>query len=101
MTRALPLMLVLLASACTPLPPFPATPGAAPAAAAPLTEKERLVAAIEANGCQLDPSNAAQVLAASGLPDDSIVRIGKELVDEGQANVMTTGVFELKTDRCI
>lgn len=69
-------------------------------AAAAASDKARLIAAIEANGCQLDPTNAAAITAQSGLSQEAIVALGRQLVDEGRADLLTTGVLELKTGAC-
>jgi hypothetical protein len=87
---------LVLVSACMAAP----EPAPAPMAA-PATPRDRVIAAIEANGCQLDPSNANAVLDATGMGNTQLADIGAQLVSEGLADVSTVGVFELKTDNCI
>ncbi len=71
-----------------------------PAAGQEPGDKERTIAAIEAAGCQLDPSNTEAVVGKLGLSREAFRAIGRELVAEGKADVSTFGVFKLTTEAC-
>ncbi len=65
-----------------------------------LSDKDRVIAAITEAGCQIDPSNADAIADKVGLSDEKMRQIGKELVDSGQADVSTFGIFKLTTGVC-
>lgn len=89
MKRFAPLMLLLL-GACQ-------TGGVAENG---MTDKDRVIAAITEAGCKMDPSNADAISSKLGLSDEKLRQIGKELVDSGQADVSTFGIFKLTTGAC-
>lgn len=62
--------------------------------------KDRVIAAIEAAGCELDGSNIDQVLNPLNISDDDFRAIGQELVAENLADVSEFGVFKLTTPNC-
>jgi hypothetical protein len=62
--------------------------------------KDRVIAAIEAAGCELDGSNIDEVLNPLNISDEDFRQIGKELVAENLADVSEFGVFKLTTPNC-
>ena len=62
--------------------------------------KDRLIAAIETAGCELDGSNIDQVLDPLNISDEDFRQIGQELVAENLADVSEFGVFKLTTPNC-
>jgi hypothetical protein len=62
--------------------------------------KDRVIAAIEAAGCELDGSNIDQVLNPLNISDEDFRQIGQELVAENLADVSEFGVFKLTTPNC-
>jgi hypothetical protein len=62
--------------------------------------KDRVIAAIEAGGCELDGSNIDEVLNPLNISDEDFRQIGQELVAENLADVSEFGVFKLTTPNC-
>lgn len=62
--------------------------------------KDRVIAAIEAAGCELDGSNIDEVLNPLNISDEDFRKIGQELVAENLADVSEFGVFKLTTPNC-
>lgn len=88
--------LSLLAACGTAAPDMPApTPSAAP-----LPPKERLIAAIEENGCELTADNVGTILLRANLTQDQLMGLVPELAAEG-AEVAPSGAIRVLTDRCI
>lgn len=90
MTRWALLPAVFLLGACEnglAIPDFrSAFSGAADAAPAPtlqLSDKERFVGAIAANGCLINPTNVGPVLQQASISADQSAVLLTELVDEG------------------
>ncbi len=81
------LPLVALLGACAPPPEA-------------RSDKERLVAAIEAEGCVLNAANSERVLTSLGLGQEQLGRIGGELMQEGRVQVVPPAEFRLKTGAC-
>ena len=83
--------------------PQPAARIAPPPPPAPvvLTAKERLVAAIEDNGCMLDASNVGAVLDQAVIGQSELLTLAPELEAEGRAEVSGSGAIRVMTDRCI
>ena len=75
----------------------PSTAGPPPSE---LSDKERLVAAIEAEGCVLNAANSERVFSALGIAEDRIGQIGAELAQEGRVDVSNPGEFRLTTGAC-
>lgn len=101
-------------AACSAVPDFrSATPDAAPApvtpAVAPVTPeptvqrtaKERLVSAIEANGCSLTTENVAAVLELATISQDELLTLAPELEAEGRAEVSGSGSIRVLTETCV
>jgi len=66
----------------------------------PANDKERLVAAIEAEGCVLNAENSQRVLTALGIADEQLAQIGAELMQEGRVQVTPPAEFRLTTGVC-
>lgn len=116
MTRALhptgfaALALLSLTAACAP---FMAAPASNPAPAQPApqvqppappaTPKDRLVAAIEANGCLLTPDNVGGILLRANLTRDELAALTQELRAEGRVEVPPAGggTIRLLSQNCI
>lgn len=62
--------------------------------------KDRVIAAIEAAGCELDGSNIDEVLNPLNISDEDFRQIGQDLVAENLADVSEFGVFKLTTPNC-
>lgn len=80
----------------------PAQVQATPLAPAPFgaTPKDRLVAAIEDQGCVLTSANVVAVLTQAGLTQDELLRLAPELASEGRAEVSGSGSIRVLTSRC-
>jgi hypothetical protein len=111
MTPTLRLVTVLsaaaLLSSCGMIRPPVSNPGPAPAAApaapAPLsgTPTDRLVAALEENGCVLTAGNRDVVLARAGLGLPDLATIIPELNAAGRAEAADEGSIRILSDNCI
>ena len=66
-----------------------------------LAPKERLVAAIAANGCLLTAANVATVLSAAGITQEELRAFTPQLAAEGRAEVSGEGTIRVLTDTCI
>ncbi len=83
--------------------PAPApTPAVAPAVPAPtvLTAKERLVDAIESNGCQLNATNVGAILSQATIGTEELKSLTAELSAEGRAEVAGDGAIRVITSTC-
>ncbi|MEY1555051.1 hypothetical protein AB3Y40_05400 [Yoonia sp. R2331] len=111
MKRFLPLTAFVALSACAngiQIPDFrgsnPApVPAVAPAptpAPVMLTAKERLVGAIEANGCQLNASNVGAILSEATIGTEELKSLTAELSAEGRAEVAGDGAIRVTTSTC-
>lgn len=105
----IPVAFVAIAGCDMAMPDFrpsaeTATPAAAavPApAAAPQSAKERFVSAAVANGCVVDESNSAQILAGATLSVEDLARIMTELKTEGRGVIAPDGTsFRVVSDGC-
>lgn len=117
MTRALRptafgVVLLSLTTACAPFMSVPASNSApttsqpAPQVlppAPPATPKDRLVAAIEANGCLLTPDNVGGILLRANLTRDELAALTQELRAEGRVEVPPAGggTIRLLSQNCI
>ena len=96
-------------SACSPGVPsmigtMPADPmDRAPVTPQPalLTAKERLVAGIEANGCELNMNNVSNVLTDATISQQELVSLTPQLEAEGRVEVSGSGAIRVISDRCI
>jgi hypothetical protein len=71
------------------------------ASAAPL---DRLVAAIEAEGCVLDGGNSGAVQLRANLRRDDVTQLMQQLVAQGRVEAITTAngsAIRLLSDNCI
>jgi len=87
-----------LLSACAMPMSRPAPVGAVPAAATP---KDRLVAAIEFNGCLLTADNVGAVMARANLTQAELTALTPQLQAEGRVEVAGSGAIRLLSDNCI
>ncbi|PUB19073.1 hypothetical protein DFP92_101664 [Yoonia sediminilitoris] len=57
--------------------------------------------AVEANGCEVNASNSAVILAGATLSQQDLARILQELKDEGRGSVAPDGTgFRVNTGAC-
>ncbi|MCP1167510.1 hypothetical protein [Limimaricola litoreus] len=70
-------------------------------AAAPLAPADRLVAAIEAQGCAITSDNVAQVLLKANLTQQQLLELGPQLTAQGRAEVTDDGTIRVLTANCI
>ncbi|MCZ4261921.1 hypothetical protein CLV79_113108 [Limimaricola soesokkakensis] len=75
--------------------------GPAAAAAAPMAPADRLVAAIEAQGCVITSDNVAQVLLKANLTQQQLLEIAPQLSAQGRAEVSDGGTIRVLTENCI
>lgn len=109
MIRQLPLIAFFALLACAypmmPPAPFPTTtiaPQAAPPAVNPGSSKDRFIAAVTANGCELTSANTQTVLASATLSRQDMARIMTELRAEGRGEIGSDGrSFRITTGACI
>ncbi|MFT5631641.1 MAG: hypothetical protein ACI82I_000294 [Gammaproteobacteria bacterium] len=71
--------------------PFRATPTAAPQTQI-LTAKERLLAAIEGQGCELTATNVNAILADAVINREELLQLTPQLQSEGRIEVSGSGV---------
>ena len=106
----IPMTLIALAACDMPVPDMrPSAPvAAAPAAieapapvATPMSAKERFVSAAVANGCVVNESNSATILAGATLSVEDLARIMSELKAEGRGEIAADGrSFRITSDGC-
>ena len=109
MKRLAPLSLLVLA-ACSggfDISDFRARPAPQPAAIAPpapqptlLTAKERLVRAIEDNGCTLSGANVGTILTEATISQEELLRLAPQLEAEGRVEVAGSGAIRVLSPRC-
>ncbi|MGZ9810446.1 hypothetical protein ACXN5S_08275 [Pseudoroseicyclus sp. H15] len=86
---------------------FGGTTTSTPAAQAPETPvvpanaEDRLVAAIEANGCVLTAGNVDSVLLQANLTTDQLRAVTETLVDAGRAELSGEGAIRVMSTNCI
>lgn len=98
----LALSLSLTLSGCGMIPLRMSDHRAAPTPVpATLTPKERLVAAIAANGCVLTADNVGTILSQSQVAQADVRALTNELAAEGRAEVSGEGTIRVLTDTCI
>lgn len=98
MTKAPLTILTLLAlAACAPMGARPSAVGAA-ASAAP---SDRLVAAIETEGCLLTRDNVGAVLLRANLTQADLTSLAPQLAAAGRAEVSGEGTIRVLSDNCI
>lgn len=99
------LLAVLALSACEPMAPVSAAPASGgpapvgqPATQAPA---DRLLAAIESQGCLLTRGNVEAVLLRANLTQAELVTLTDQLNAQGRAEVSGEGTIRVLTDNCI
>ncbi|MBW7922778.1 MAG: hypothetical protein H3C51_11835 [Rubellimicrobium sp.] len=98
-------VLALALGGCAPMLPYldggPAA-GATPAAPPPpATPRERLVEAIEANGCLLTADNAATIQMRANLGREELATVIQQLREAGQVEAAAPGTIRLLSQHCI
>tara|TARA_R110002051_G_scaffold50280_1_gene97415 strand:- start:1780 stop:2133 length:354 start_codon:yes stop_codon:yes gene_type:complete len=85
--------------------PPTATPAVAPAPVRPaapvLTAKERLVVAIEGQGCELNATNVGAVLSNATITRDELLDLTPQLQSEGRVVVSGSGAIRVTSPKCI
>ena len=66
-----------------------------------LTAKERLVGAIEANGCALTADNVGAVLTQATISREELIELTPQLQAEGRVETAGDGAIRVTSDRCI
>ena len=82
--------------------PSPVTPVAvAPAPVRPvLTAKERLVFAIEGQGCELNATNVGAVLSDATITREELLQLTPQLQSEGRVAVSGSGAIRVISSNC-
>jgi len=62
---------------------------------------DRLVAAIEAQGCAITADNVGQVLLSANLTQQQLLELGPQLTAQGRAEVTDDGTIRVLTNNCI
>lgn len=81
--------------------PTPAVAVAPPPAPVVLTAKERLVAAIENNNCELTAANVGAILNEATIGTEELKTLTSQLEAEGRVEVAGTGTIRVNSSRCI
>ncbi|MDG1376492.1 MAG: hypothetical protein P8P56_05645 [Yoonia sp.] len=82
------------------------TPAVAPALPAPapvapvMTAKERLVSAIEGQGCELNASNVGAVLTDATITREELLQLTPQLQSEGRVAVSGSGAIRVISSQC-
>ena len=90
-------------TAATPAP----TPAVAPVMPAPapqptvLTAKERLMAAIDGQGCELNATNVGAILTAAVITREELLQLTPQLQSEGRVAVSGSGSIRSTSSTCI
>lgn len=111
MIRQLSLVAFVGLSACAypiampapaPRPVATVAPAPLPPVANPGSAKDRFIAAVTANGCELTTANTQTVLASATLSQQDMARIMTELRAEGRGEIGADGrSFRVTTGACI
>lgn len=81
--------------------PAPVTPAVAPAPVTPvLTAKERLVSAIEGQGCELNATNVGAVLTNATITREELLQLVPPLQSEGRVVVSGSGAIRVISNKC-
>ncbi|SDE00756.1 hypothetical protein [Limimaricola pyoseonensis] len=81
------------------LAPTSVAPAAQPAM--PVSPQDRLVSAIEAQGCRLNAENVGAVLLRANLTQQELMRITPELAAEGRVRVSDEGTIRVLSPSCL
>lgn len=112
MIRSLPLIALFALSACAyPIgmpapaaPPRPVVmaPPPPPPSVNPGSSKDRFIAAVTDNGCELTPDNTSAILASATLSQQDLARIMTELRTEGRGEIAPDGrSFRITSGACV
>ncbi len=81
------------------------TPSMAPAPIAPIipvmTAKERLVASIERQGCELNKDNVGAILNDATITREELLQLTPQLQSEGRVVVSGSGAIRVTSANCI
>jgi len=66
-----------------------------------MTAKERLLSAIEGQGCQLNASNVGAVLSAAVITREELLQLTPQLQSEGRVEVSGSGTIRSTSATCI
>lgn len=85
----------------------PVTPVVAPAPVTPIvpvtpvmTAKERLVSAIEGQGCELNATNVGAILSNATISPDELRQLAPQLQAEGRVEVSGSGAIRVRSANC-
>ncbi len=102
------LSLALMAGCTAVLPPVsnpaPVVPAVEPLPAVlppPAPPRDRLVTAIEQNGCLLTAENAGAILLRANLTQAEVRELVPQLAAEGRAEVAASGTIRILSDNCV
>lgn len=107
MIRAVPLAVVLsmVLAGCAPTLPYlgggPIAAGSTASPPPPATPRERLVTAIEENGCLLTADNAARIQLRANLSRDELTSVIDDLRADHQVEAAAPGTIRLLSQNCI
>ena len=107
MIRALPMAVVLSMAlgGCAPMLPYldggPIAAGATTTPPPPASPRERLVTAIEENGCLLTADNAATIQLRANLSREELTSAIQDLRNDHQVEAAATGTIRLLSQNCI
>ena len=80
------------------------TPAVAPAMPAPvipvMTAKERLVSAIEGQGCELNKDNVGVILTNATITREELLQLTPQLQTEGRVAVSGSGAIRVISSQC-
>lgn len=85
----------------TPTPVVAPAPTPVPAPVPIMTAKERLVAAIEGQGCELNASNVTAILNAATISSDELKDLIPQLQTEGRVEVKNSGAIRVISAKCV
>jgi len=109
MFRKLTLCCFVALSACSlTIPDFragpvftPQAPAPMPAPVIPRSATERFIATAASNGCEVNQTNSAAILAGATLSRDDLARIMTELKADGRGQIAADGAsFRVMTGAC-
>ncbi len=107
MIRAVPLAVALsmVLGGCAPMLPYlggePIAAGATATPPPPASPRERLVTAIEENGCLLTADNAANIQLRANLSREELASIIQDLRTDHQVEAAAPGTIRLLSQNCI
>ena len=82
--------------------PTPAVaPAPTPVPAPIMTAKERLLAAIEGQGCELSAGNASAIMTNATISADELKTLIPQLQTEGRVEVKNSGAIRVISPNCV